>query len=307
MLVWAVIAAAFTVVAVLRLVARLRVRSPLTPPRGEGVLLRPVDAPTDAELANLSLRVDGLVQHVASGAEPHALNRKLGHLKRALLELRPERVLVADADVAVDRELADALLGALDHADVAWAAPRPVPFGLTRGLLVQSMHSFEVLDAMTLGAPTMCGKAFALGPRGIEALLRLPDCIGEDLELAQVPGLRIVRAGRALIPQPEGDVVARFTRWMQVLKAHRPALFPTIPLLFACTPLLLVAAPRAGLALLAVRLVAAAVLMRRPGLYVEWLGAEALLLVCWVRALLSGRRVRWRGRTLLVGAHGRLQ
>ncbi|MBL8953940.1 MAG: carotenoid biosynthesis protein, partial [Myxococcaceae bacterium] len=38
----------------------------------------------------------------------------------------------------------------------------------------------------------------------------------------------------------------------------------------------------------------------------EWLLAEALLLACWVRALVLGRTVVWRGRVLRLGAHGAL-
>ncbi|MBK7862641.1 MAG: hypothetical protein IPJ65_29340 [Archangiaceae bacterium] len=146
----------------------------------------------------------------------------------------------------------------------------------------------------------------------------LPDCIGEDLELARAlsaKGLTVKQAGRARMPYGGASVpqvLARFTRWMQVLKAHRPSLFPTIPLLFCCTPVLLVAAHLSGdgmaraavAALVSLRLILASVLERRPGLYVSWLFAEVLLLACWVRAVLAGSRVKWRGRELVVGAHG---
>jgi len=147
------------------------------------------------------------------------------------------------------------------------------------------------------------------------------------------------RAGRAQLPGTGprlGHVAARFTRWMQVLMAHRPALFPFVPLLFASTPVLLGCAALSAQPL-AWALAAALVVQRaalaawldgesapaalwlgaptllllglsaiaRPRrLRFAWLAAEAVLLWCWLRALLSRRRVQWRGRRLVVGAHG---
>ncbi len=324
---WALLAAGFTAVALLRL-ARRGLGPSLSPVERGAVLLRPVDAPSAAELENLALTVDGVDQLIVSprpigagrhlGSDPAgAKNRKLAHLKGALAGLPGHRaVLIADADVAVDGALVDALLSAIGAgAELAWAAPCPVRPGLSRGLLVQSVHSFEVLSVMALGAPAVCGKAMALGPKAVECLRALPDCIGEDLELSKAlheRGLRVVQAGRARMPGPGHAPAARFTRWMQVLKAHRPALFPTVPLLFACTPVLLVAAQLTGeraavAALVSLRLVLASALQRRPGLYLEWLAAEALLLACWLGALVRGGHVQWRGRTLQAGPNGALE
>jgi len=325
---WAVTAAAFTAVALVRL-ARRRPAPPGARPARGVVLLRPVDAAAPGELENLGTRLEGVEQIVVSprplgpgrhlASDPPAHNRKLGHLKAALRQLpeaRGRAVLVADADVAVDGALVDALLAAIDAgAALAWAAPHPTTRGFSRGLLVQSLHSFEVLGVMSPGAATVCGKAMALSPAAAEALLALPDCIGEDLELSRAldrRGLKVVPAGRALMPLGDRGVLARFTRWMQVLKAHRPALFPAVPLLFACTPVLLVLGALTGAgaavaALVALRLVAAAALERRVALHVEWLLAEGLLLACWLGALARGRRVRWRGRDLKLGEHGALE
>jgi hypothetical protein len=185
---------------------------------------------------------------------------------------------------------------------------------------VQSLHSFHALDALSDGAKPVCGKAIALSARGLEVLRALPDCLGEDLELARelhARQLRVSLAGEANVPGAPASLpvlLARFTRWMQVLKAHRPLLFPTIPLLFAATPLLTIGAVLEGsrplllgaLALVTLRTIVAAVLERRPRAFTAWFGAELLLLCCWFNALLLGSKVTWRGRVMEVGLHGRL-
>lgn len=329
---WCVIGIAFTAVAWMR-VARARRRAQRLAP-GAALVLRPLDAPSPAELDNLAAHLPGAEQVIvspwrparASGrwlpSRPRALNRKLGHLQLALstLELGAAPVLSVDADVRVDGPLIGALLGALaDGADLAWAAPHPCEPGAIRGLLVQSLHSFEVLDALGPGAKPICGKAMALSPRAQAALEDLPDCIGEDLELSQVlhrQGLRVQRAGvaRMSAASPPRAALARFTRWMQVLRAHRPALFPSIPVLFTCTPPLLGAAALtrstslavAVAVLVAARTALASFLERRAGIRLDWLKGEALLLAAWLGALALGPQVTWRGRRLRVGPHGRL-
>lgn len=327
---WCLTAILFTAVALGRVLRRRR-SAPRRAVR-RALLLRPVDAPTPSELENLSLSVPGVEQVVVSSyrlrlpdavrwlpSDPPGFNRKLGHLKYALaVREDPTRpVLVVDADVRVDAALVDSLLSALESgAALAWAAPRPLQGGVERGLLVQSVHSFEVLEVMSLGSTPLCGKAMALGPQACEVLATLPDCLGEDLELSRAlsaRGLPVRLAGEARMPE-RAAAVARYTRWMQVLKAHRPSLFPTVPLLFACTPLLLLGAAVEGsaamgagaAALVVLRSTLASVLERRPGAFLGWLGAESLLLWCWTRALVKGSRVVWRGRPLVVGAEGRL-
>lgn len=230
------------------------------------------------------------------------------------------RVLVIDADVCVDEALLDQLLGALDEgADASWAAPWLEASGAARGLLVQSMHSFEVLDAISPSPRPLCGKALALGPAALEVFRALPDCVGEDLEL----GVRLTErqltlklAGRARVPgaaAPWRDSLARFTRWMQVLRAHRPTLFPFVPLLFASTPLLLVGALvshalpvlLAVLVLMTARTWLAARLDDAPRRSAWWwLAGEVLLLAAWLGSFARGRVVLWRGRRLLLGQGG---
>lgn len=348
---WAAVAAGFTWVAVLRL-ARAPGAAPDRPRlrrRPHVLLLRPVDAPTPLELENLAAPLDyaGPLSHVVLSpfrprlrsanvawlpSDPLTRNRKVGHLAYALATLprQADTVVVSiDADVRVDGALVTALVEALlSGAAVASASPRPeladsFSARAVRGLLVQSHHSFEVLDAMPAGAKAICGKAMALGPEALEVLARLGDCIGEDLELSTVMHARGLSVRLALAPavvpqpprQPLWQVVERFTRWMQVLRAHRGPLFPSVPLLFAPTPALVVGAallatPQVAVALTALvagRIALASRLDSRPGLRFEWLLAELLLWGCWLRALWIGRTVTWRGRRFHLGAGGRMQ
>ncbi|MFO0599605.1 MAG: glycosyltransferase [Myxococcaceae bacterium] len=351
LLAWALLALGVTLTALVR----TRRAAPATAVRADAlhpvVVLRPFDVPSPQELANLSTPLPPGVRQIVlspfrprlpAGVEwlpsdPPRQNRKLGHLHYALSVLSsPEsegaasdevdfphsplqRVLIVDADVRLDDALLSDLLGALDQgADAAWASPRPEAAGLSRGLLVQSLHSFDVLDVISAGPKTVCGKALALGPAALELFRALPDCVGEDLELGvklAEARLEVRLAGHARVPGADASLtasLARFTRWMQVLRAHRPTLFPTVPLFFACTPLLLafalasanVAVLGAVLLVAALRTVLAAKLedTARPTFW--WLGGEALLLAAWLGSLVRGRVVEWRGRRLVLGAGG---
>ncbi len=347
---WAVFAGGFTWVAVFRLLKQDRAESKRArlKRRPHVLLLRPVDAPTPLELSNLDSPIDysGQLSHVVLSpfrprlqsanvrwlpSDPLTRNRKVGHLAYALATLTRARdtvVLCVDADVRVDGALVASLVDALqDGASLASAAPRPEVIDTlagrcNRGLLVQSHHSFEALDVMSAGAKAICGKAIALSSTAAAELVLLADCIGEDLELSQVlfeRGLPVTLASApAHMPQASTGtlkpVVERFTRWMQVLRAHRPALFPSVPLFFAPTPLLMVlasisATPQVALALcflVAARITLANRLDRRPGLRFEWLLAEVLLFACWFEALRVGRTVTWRGRRFSLVEGGRM-
>lgn len=349
---WAVLAGGFTWVAVYRLWRAGRAPPPPRPRvrrRPHVLLLRPVDAPTPLELENLSTPIDysgPLTQVVLAPfrprlqsanvrwlpSDPLTSNRKVGHLAYALATLPEAReavIVSVDADVRVDGALVSSLVEQLqDGAALATAAPRPALVDSLagrahRGLLAQSHHSFEALEVMSAGAKAICGKAIALSPAAAGELVRLADCIGEDLELSQVlheKGLVVsMGAAPAHVPQRESltfkPLFERITRWMQVLRAHRPGLFPSVPLFFAPTPVLmvlasLVATPQAALALcflVAARITLANRLDRRPGLRVEWLLAEAVLLGCWLEALRVGRTVTWRGRRFELRSGGRMQ
>lgn len=338
---WALLATGATVTAL----ARVRRRTPRAGSFSDVIVLRPVDAPSPTELANLSAPLlRGVRQIVLSPfrprltshvewlpSDPTMKNRKLGHLRYALEVLRrealeegrsePRRIVIVDADVSIDEALLAGLLSEVDEGhDAAWAAPRPEAAGAVRGLLVQSLHSFDALDAISSNPRAVCGKAIALGPLGIDVLGKLPDCVGEDLELAiqlHRRGGSLRLAGHARMPAATDlrSALARFTRWMQVLRAHRPVLFPTVPLLFACTPLLAIAALASrdpmvigAAALLVFARVALAARAERldgdPRLAIWWLAGEVLLLAAWARALVRGARIEWRGRELVLGQGG---
>lgn len=325
---WCATAVGFTLTAIFK---TRRPKSAHRTRRAPVVLLRPVDAPTATELTNLSHAPSSVEQWVLSpkkpdgcagrwvSSQPDRLNRKLGHLQFALGLLEADQpVLIADADVDVDDALVDALLAGLDSgAALSWAAPTPSVTGAERGLLVQSAHSFEVLDAMSPGSSPMCGKALALSPAALELLRILPDCVGEDLELSEELhsyGLTTKLVARAKLPGARStrEAFHRFSRWMQVLRAHRPALFPSIPIFFACTPLMLLAATFMSwpfqamlVALVIARCALAWKLEGRASMW--WLAGESLLLAGWLRSLWLGHRVTWRGRVMELGPAGALR
>lgn len=345
---WALLAAGFTAVTLFKL-PRRPLRKSRVRRRPHVLLLRPMDAPTPLELDNLAARIDyagPLTQVVLAPfrprlrsanvrwlpSDPLTRNRKVGHLAYALSvlpEARDAIVITVDADVRVDGALLSSLVDALaDGAALASAAPRPelgdsVGAWCHRGLLAQSHHSFEALDAMSAGAKAVCGKAMALSSVAAAELARLSDCIGEDLELSQVlhqRGLPVTLADAfAHVPQPPRvsarALSERFVRWMQVLRAHRPSLFPSVPLLFAPTPVLMVlasvvATPEVAVALsllVGARIALANRLDRRGGLRFEWLLGEALLWWCWCVAVVKGRSVTWRGRRYQLEGGGRMR
>jgi ceramide glucosyltransferase len=346
--VWTWSAALFSLVALFRVW-----RKHLSPPRPSlrrpnVLLLRPVDAPSETEVKNFEADIvyEGQIRHVVvspfrppfkSGAvewlpsDPLTENRKVGHLLYALAVVGVDKdtvVLSVDADVRVDGALVNDLVQGLSGgAALVSAAPEPsrlrtIPGRAVRGLLMQSHHSFRVLDVMSAGAKAVCGKALALSAPACAELARLHDCLGEDLELSQQlqnKGLAVEMC-RAAAHVPLDDGLSwtaareRFTRWMQVLRAHRPVLFPTVPLLFAPTPMLMVlstvfadwALAGSLFVLVSARILLASALDRRPGWRFEWLLGEALLLSCWVRALVAGPRVSWRGREFRVSHDGKL-
>ncbi len=262
---WAAMAAGFSAVALARLLRPRRARLAGAPV--PVLLLRPVDAPTQRELDNLSRPVDyagALEQFVVSPyrpqlgsgvrwlpSDPPTPNRKVGHLLYAL-EVLPTKgrvVLAVDADVAVTGAMVEEL-AALVASGAALSTAAPTPVGVrgvvgqaVAGLLRHSHHSFRALHAMSAGAKAVCGKALALSPMAMEELRGLAHHIGEDLELAKrlhARGAEVALAEEpALVPlEPMSSwrpAVERFTRWMQVLASHRPGLYPTVPLLFTPT------------------------------------------------------------------------
>jgi ceramide glucosyltransferase len=346
--VWALFAAGFSGVALWRLRSQVSTQKAARARWPKVLLLRPVDAPSAGEVANLNqpIAYAGELRHVVVSpfrpridlpqvewlaSDPLTANRKVGHLMYALACLRDagdSLVLSVDADVDVDGALVESLVqGLLDGHSLISAAPQPSRLRsfagrAVRGLLTQSHHSFRALDVMSVGAKAVCGKALGLSAAACAELGSLHDCLGEDLELAsqlQAKGLSVELSGSpANVPLSSALTLRqsqdRFTRWMQVLRAHRPALFPTVPFLFCPTPILMFAATIAADAWLAgglsvlvgLRIAMAGKLDNRPGWRFEWLLGELLLLASWMSAVMAGPKVMWRGREFRVSSGGRL-
>jgi hypothetical protein len=226
----------------------------------------------------------------------------------------------------VTRELVDALAAPVrEGAALCTAAPQIEARGwggaALSGILDHGPHSLAALDRMSVGAPAVCGKACALGPAAQEWMPRLTRVAGEDLELS----LRLHAAGHrvalAAAPAPVHSgrlglraTLDRMTRWLQVLRAHRPALFPTVPLLIAPTVPLLAAsliasAPLAtvlSIELLFLRVALAVALRRSRRAPWAWLLGELVLLVAFARALVE-REVVWRGQRYRLAAGGAMR
>jgi hypothetical protein len=288
------------------------------------LLAEPIDYPGRLEQVVLSPREVS----VADGArwlasDPTTLNRKVGHLLNALgqIPVSGRCVISVDADVQVTPELLRSLaMPTLEGAALCSAAPLPLPgpglaASAARALLLNTHHNFLCLDRMRAGAPTLCGKAMALGPPALALLPELSDRVGEDLELASLLHAAhhpvVLATATARTPQRAAAPMAvldRFTRWMSVLRAHRPLLFPAIPLLFApALPLFalaLVASDRLAWAAVGMAFAGRAALSQRlhqrmdpPGTWRDafaWVLGEALLLTALARSIAS-RTVTWRG------------
>ncbi|MCS6900864.1 MAG: glycosyltransferase [Polyangiaceae bacterium] len=283
------------------------------------------------------LAIEGLAASVQE-TQATTPNAKSGQLAAVLTQEAADVILVADSDVELGEAELRGLLRTLSCPKVsaAWVPPAEVGPCKTWGdrasqaLLGSSLHAFPVLSGIDRAG--MVGKLFAVKRTALEAVggfEALTDVLGEDMELARrlagrgfrvevVPLLaRSLAVGRSV-----GAAVERYTRWLQVIRAQRPALLLTYPLLFFPTlPLLLlsVAAPlhpwvawtTAVLALagrLWVAMVARILVDRsapRGGLGVDVMLADLLLMASFVRAL-SRRTVEWRGRTLAITPRGRL-
>ncbi|MBM4377695.1 MAG: carotenoid biosynthesis protein [Deltaproteobacteria bacterium] len=345
---WALLALGFSAVTLWRLRRAPGGTAPAPAEWPEVLLLRPMDAPTPRELANLAAEVDypGRLEQVVVSpyrprlpstvawlpSDPMRRNRKAGHLAYALsaLEVKGRVVLSVDADVAVDGALVKGLVAPLLHgAALSTAAPAVEgAAGLAgravRSLLCHGHHSFLALHVMSAGAQAVCGKALGLSAEAQRLLPDLADHIGEDLELSkalhargQSVALSPACARVPSAPTRASAALDRFTRWMQVLRAHRPGLFPTVPLLFApAWPLGFCALVHGGAvpAAAVLSFLAARVLLGlrlgalhgvRAGAATDWVMAEALLLSCWVLSLFR-KTVTWRGRAYAVLPGGRM-
>lgn len=255
-------------------------------------------------------------------------NRKVEQLAEGVLRSGADAdvVLVADSDVALDDALVSALVSEIAEGRVAacWAPPvehsaRHLGDRASRAVLGGSLHAFPLLAA--LDPRGMVGKAFAIDRAALEQIggfSALARVLGEDMELAR----RLAAIGARVVVSPVParslasgrtlrDAVARYARWITVIRAQRPHLLLSYPLLFAATPLQLLLSgvlalvdPVAGLVTVTATLLARSLTLfaaRRttgaPVSLVDAILADLVLLVAFARAL-SGRRITWRGVSL---------
>jgi ceramide glucosyltransferase len=270
---------------------------------------------------------------------PEGPNMKVDQLGRALRATPPrEAVLVVDSDVDLKGFPALELAGAvLDGPVGAVYAPASETSSETFGdranlaVLTGSLHAFSLLAG--IDPDGFVGKVFAVRREVLErtgGFEGLRTVLGEDVELgrrvrAQGEQTRVFRRGARAVGSGRSwdDTVARFARWLGVVRASRPSLLLSYPLLIAGTlPSMLVAVALlpwitepASLRGLAVLTTLATVLSRAwvshaaralAGVGGSWLDSlldaplsELVLLTALARAL-SRSTVSWRGTTLEV-------
>jgi ceramide glucosyltransferase len=180
-------------------------------------------------------------------------------------------------------------------------------------------------------SPMMAGALCALRRPALSAIggfAAFIDCLGEDNEIAR----RLCQAGYgiALSPLParcydggrrRHEVIARAARWQAVVRAQRPLLWPSYPLMLGATPALLLLAvlwPSPVLCafvtlLVLLRTLLAATLLRLQGLPAGALRAlgsvfagEVLLWLGFLSSLRS-RHIIWRGHRFRIERGGRLR
>ena len=268
-------------------------------------------------------------------------NHKADQLARTLALPRARArqvVVVADADVELGPDAVTRLVAALGDSDAVWAPPvergRARTWGdrASHAVLDASLHSFPLLAG--IDPHGLVGKLFAVrrpaldSVGGFGALTRY---LGEDMELARrlrIAGSAVAVAPHLAIATAEGrplrDVLARFARWLLVVRAQRPLLLVSYPLLIAASPLLLtilaIAIARHDGALatvagsgLAVRFGIACFARATAGLTIapvaaalQTLGGDLVLLTALAMACCA-RDVTWRGRRLVIAPDGTLK
>lgn len=264
-------------------------------------------------------------------------NHKADQLARALKQLhrRPRIVVVADSDVVLGDDDVRRLVGELEASGAAalWAPPvtRAHARTLAAAVLHGSMHAFPLLAGVD--DEGFVGKLFAIRTDALEAaggFEVLTDHLGEDMELGRrlrargfetAPAtLLATAAARATATRALLD---RLTRWIVVIRAQRPHLLASYPLMIAAAPLAIVIAVlghltgdpwmfHAAMTVLAARslvaLLGPALVGRELSVLAPLLAlfADSMLLVAVFRALAT-RTIVWRGRRLHVGERGRLE
>lgn len=297
---------------------------------------RPVLHRIAAELRREGLRIDVEV------VPPCGTNLKASQLSGVIDQAPDEVAMVIDSDVELGGLDLDCLLAPLHdpgaRVGAVWCAPverEPAGLGdrISAAVLGGSLHAFALLG--TLDPSGLVGKTFAVRTDALReagGFGALVQHLGEDMELARRLAARgwSTAMGTAVVGSLASgrrvrDVLARYARWLMVIRAQRPALLLSYPLLLAATPLLVLAGmvgmglgvPLAGiatgvasLARIGVALVARTLGGRRlvaTGVLLDVVLADLVLLVAFARAALGPARVRWRERSLRIGARGLLE
>jgi len=295
-----------------------------------------------ARRATWWLRAYGIdAQVVITGAR--GANRKASQLSRVIAQEREpfDVVMVADSDVDLvgadlDRLVAP-LIGA-QRAGATWAPPAELGRALTLGdraaaaLLGASLHAFPLLAGLDRAG--FVGKLFAVRSDALERVGgfgALTEHLGEDMELARrllAHGDAVEAAPLVARAMPEGrslsSIVERFGRWLMVIRAQRPWLLVSYPLLFFATPLIalvalatVLVAPALSASAALVALVSRAAVARAAAhaagrrarlvdALVDAVVADLLLAAAFARAL-STRTVVWRNVALTIDRAGLLR
>jgi ceramide glucosyltransferase len=245
-----------------------------------------------------------------------------------------DAIVIADSDVDLDGFDLDALLGPLFEYDKEYRKERrlfPPETPDRRPPRTGAVWAPPVEVGASAGAGDRASAAVLSGSLHAFTILgALERVLGEDMELAR----RLAAAGHGVRVAPmvarslkSGRTwrcsVERYARWLTVIRAQRPRLLVSYPLLFLATPLILAGsalvapfapAPALAAAVLAVtsRLCAAVCARLLAGLglslaasTVDAVLADALLAHAFARAL-AARTVTWRGRALTIDRRGAL-
>lgn len=266
-------------------------------------------------------------------------NRKAAQL--AAVTNDADVIIVADSDVdleGIDLDVLVAPVVSPKPAWIAWAPPvecaEPRTWGdrASGAVLGASLHSFPILAR--LDPRGLVGKLFAIRKSALVAIGgfgSLVTYLGEDMEIAR----RIRKLGGVVVTVPLlarslasgrswSAIVARFARWMTVIRAQRSILFWSYPgLFFATWPIVIVSSLysmiepfsgflAAGLVLTTRLLIAlfATSIAGRPvrlvGILRDAILADLVLACAFIHALRT-RRVRWRDHVLVVDRSGILR
>lgn len=271
-------------------------------------------------------------------------NHKIGQLAHCVQkEIQDfDFVINVDSDVNIAHLNLDEMLAQFQQDELlgaVWCPPveggktiQTVADRASFAILASSLHAFPLLAH--LDPRGLVGKVFVIRSDALTAIggfTSLQQYLGEDMALAK----QLLQAGWSLQADPQvvvslaskrslRQVIDRYHRWLAVIRAQRPWLLGSYPLLFLAIPslsLLLIAGAAlqavtlvdAGLiigVMIFIRLLTIAVAQFVSGLRLQfwrWPGdmmlADAILAIALFRSLTT-RVIRWRGKHLKIEASG---